>query len=84
MFCISSALVCKRLLSTGPTGNVAGLSGKLLKIQRTQSPKQKLSLNQLVFGQSFTDHMLTVEWQAGKGMLNMQLESSGAWTDGIL
>jgi branched-chain amino acid aminotransferase len=34
-----------------------------LIIKPTQNPKPLLPNNQLVFGQSFTDHMLTIEWK---------------------
>lgn len=45
----------------------AGLDPSLLRVTRTQSPKQKLPNDQLVFGKTFTDHMLCIEWDAEKG-----------------
>lgn len=45
----------------------APLDASKLKITRTTSPKEKLPNDQLVFGKTFTDHMLEVEWTAEKG-----------------
>lgn len=38
-----------------------------LQIELTKQPREKPDNNTLVFGKSFTDHMLTVEWDAEKG-----------------
>ncbi|XP_062918830.1 branched-chain-amino-acid aminotransferase, cytosolic-like [Mobula hypostoma] len=38
-----------------------------LQIELTKQPKEKPDSNKLVFGKSFTDHMLTVEWDAENG-----------------
>ncbi|GMM37820.1 branched-chain-amino-acid transaminase [Saccharomycopsis crataegensis] len=50
-----------RTMSTAP------LDASKLKINKTASPKAKLPNEQLVFGKSFTDHMLTVDWDATTG-----------------
>ncbi|KAL1917373.1 uncharacterized protein VTP21DRAFT_5029 [Calcarisporiella thermophila] len=42
-------------------------SAKDLKITPTSNPKPLVPNNELVFGHTFTDHMLSVEWAAGKG-----------------
>ncbi|KAL7693444.1 putative aminotransferase class IV, branched-chain amino acid aminotransferase II [Plasmopara halstedii] len=38
-----------------------------LQIQRTTNPKVKLPKEELKFGKTFTDHMLEVDWEMGKG-----------------
>ena len=38
-----------------------------IKVEETKSPKPKPDPNELLFGKSFTDHMLTVEWSAEGG-----------------
>ncbi|KAI8923509.1 aminotransferase [Entophlyctis helioformis] len=55
----------------------APLSAKALSVQLTQTPKPKQPLNQLVFGQTFTDHMLTIEWQASKGWAAPKIQPYG-------
>jgi hypothetical protein len=44
------------------------LDGTQLAIKNTTSPKELLSPDKLVFGHTFTDHMLTAEWTASEGM----------------
>jgi len=46
---------------------VAPLSCKQISIETSTSPKQLIPHDQLVFGHTFTDHMLSVEWTASKG-----------------
>lgn len=41
-----------------------------LSIQKTTTPKTLTPNNDLVFGRSFTDHMLTLEWTASEGWLD--------------
>ncbi|DAZ92625.1 TPA: hypothetical protein N0F65_011891 [Lagenidium giganteum] len=38
-----------------------------LKIHRTTKPKAKVAKEKLTFGTTFTDHMLEVDWEKGKG-----------------
>lgn len=38
-----------------------------LQVERTAAPKAKTPLDQLVFGRTFADHMLTVDWEDGAG-----------------
>ncbi|KAI7338957.1 branched-chain amino acid transaminase [Hortaea werneckii] len=40
-----------------------------LEIQKTTTPKPIVPHDQLVFGRTFTDHMMSLEWTAGKGWL---------------
>ncbi|SGZ49070.1 CIC11C00000004477 [Sungouiella intermedia] len=45
----------------------APLDASKLKITKTTTPKDKLPNDQLVFGKTFTDHMLEIEWTAADG-----------------
>ena len=47
--------------------NIASLDASKLEIIKTTSPKSKLPNDQLVFGKTFTDHMLEIEWTAKDG-----------------
>lgn len=55
--------VQKKYLST----KLSQINSSALKVIPTTAPKQKLPNSKLVFGHTFTDHMLTVDWNAGKG-----------------
>ncbi|MCJ1308096.1 hypothetical protein MMC25_001747 [Agyrium rufum] len=46
-----------------------GLDPSKLTIEKTQSPKPVLPPEELVFGRTFTDHMLSIEWTASEGWL---------------
>jgi branched-chain amino acid aminotransferase len=41
-----------------------------LVIKRTTTPKAKVPHTKLVFGHTFTDHMLEIDWDAAKGWSN--------------
>ena len=41
-----------------------------LQVFKTTSPKNRIPDDQLIFGKSFTDHMLTVEWASSSGWSN--------------
>ncbi|CCD27188.1 branched-chain-amino-acid transaminase BAT2 NDAI_0J02960 [Naumovozyma dairenensis CBS 421] len=45
----------------------APLDASKLKVTPTSHPTQLKSNDQLIFGKTFTDHMLTIEWTAEKG-----------------
>lgn len=45
----------------------ARLDASKLQITKTTAPREKLPKEQLVFGKTFTDHMLEVEWTASEG-----------------
>ncbi|KAF1779143.1 Aminotransferase, class IV, conserved site [Phytophthora cactorum] len=45
----------------------ADISFANLQVERTSNPKPKLPKEQLKFGKTFTDHMLEVDWELGKG-----------------
>ncbi len=55
---------CKSLYSTESN---TSLSFSKLQIIQNKKVKALTPLNQLVFGQSFTDHMLTIPWSATQG-----------------
>ncbi|KAL2223478.1 cytosolic branched-chain amino acid aminotransferase [Thermoascus aurantiacus ATCC 26904] len=46
-----------------------GLDPSKLTITKTTTPKEPLPPQELVFGKTFTDHMLSVEWTASDGWL---------------
>lgn len=48
-------------------GALAPLSLQGLDVTRTQNPKPLQPLKDLVFGKTFTDHMMSVEWTATEG-----------------
>lgn len=47
--------------------NLAKLDASKLKITKTTSPKTPLPNDKLVFGQTFTDHMLSIKWNNQSG-----------------
>eukprot|EP01094_Clydonella_sp_ATCC50884_P014184 TRINITY_DN2453_c0_g1_i1.p1 TRINITY_DN2453_c0_g1~~TRINITY_DN2453_c0_g1_i1.p1 ORF type:complete len:415 (+),score=144.48 TRINITY_DN2453_c0_g1_i1:51-1247(+) len=51
-----------RSLASRAFASAAPLDHTKLQIERTTKPGQKLPKEELVFGRTFTDHMLTVEW----------------------
>ena len=52
----------KRVFST-----LSPLSSSLLKITKTTTPKPKLANDKLIFGKTFTDHMLEIDWDVNSG-----------------
>ena len=52
---------------------MASLDASKLEIIKTTTPKTKLPNDQLVFGKTFTDHMLEVEWTAEAGWGNPKI-----------
>jgi len=52
-------------------------TAKTLQIQETTKPKVKQAHNELVFGKTFTDHMLVCEWEAGEGWKNPSIVPYG-------
>ena len=41
-----------------------------LKIVKISAPKEKTKLENLVFGRTFTDHMLSIDWNTTDGWAN--------------
>ena len=60
------ALGGHRLFSLEPPASTE-LSSKSVKFTLTKTPKPLVPLKELVFGRTFSDHMLTVDWSAPKG-----------------
>lgn len=56
--------ILSRMSSTAAS---APLDASKLVIHKTENPKQKLPNEKLVFGRSFTDHMLEVPWHKTSG-----------------
>ncbi|BCR84926.1 branched-chain amino acid aminotransferase, cytosolic [Aspergillus chevalieri] len=46
---------------------LAALDASKLSVTKTSTPKEIISPKDLVFGKTFTDHMLSIEWNAGSG-----------------
>lgn len=46
---------------------LSGLDASKLVISKTTNPKTKLANDELVFGKTFTDHMLEIEWTQKEG-----------------
>ena len=44
-----------------------------LQVQKTTTPKELMSNNELVFGRYFTDHMLSLEWTASNGWMDPRI-----------
>ncbi|KAK9366580.1 aminotransferase [Lipomyces kononenkoae] len=59
------------LSSSEPTG--APLSAANISIEKTVAPKKKLSPSKLVFGHTFTDHMVQIPWNATDGWLTPKI-----------
>lgn len=74
------ALLFKPLAFTNQIRTMSALSAAKVNITKTSSPKEKLPNDKLVFGQSFTDHMLTVDWDAESGWGTPQIHPFGPIT----
>lgn len=60
----SSSTMAARLYSTS---KLAEMDASKLTITKTTTPKELIPPKDLVFGHTFTDHMLTCEWTAEEG-----------------
>ncbi|WWC62927.1 branched-chain amino acid aminotransferase [Kwoniella dejecticola CBS 10117] len=56
-----------RDVMTGEIIQLPDIDPSLLKISKTTSPKKPLPPSKLVFGKTFTDHMLTINWNSANG-----------------
>jgi hypothetical protein len=76
----ASALVRRSLLGTWraqkslgitarlySTARLQGLDASQLSITKTTTPKELVPPEELIFGHTFTDHMLSCEWTASQG-----------------
>ncbi|ODV87081.1 hypothetical protein CANARDRAFT_26513 [[Candida] arabinofermentans NRRL YB-2248] len=59
------------------SSQIAPLDSSKLRIELNKNPKTKLPNDQLIFGQSFTDHMLTIEWNESTGWSNPEIKPYG-------
>ncbi|GMF04614.1 unnamed protein product [[Candida] boidinii] len=59
------------------SSTLAKLDSSKLKITKTENPKEKLPNDQLVFGKSFTDHMLSIEWDQKSGWAAPEIKPYG-------
>lgn len=66
-----------RSFSTTSTRFSAGMDASKLQITKTTSPKPRQEPKDLVFGHTFTDHMLTVEWTQKDGWAAPQIQPYG-------
>lgn len=53
--------------SKDPFAHLPGIEPSLLTVERTTSPREKKEKSTLVFGQTFTDHMLHCDWDHEAG-----------------
>ncbi|KAJ5238645.1 hypothetical protein N7468_003264 [Penicillium chermesinum] len=63
----TSRLRLRNFSSTASVAQLAALDPSKLTVTKTQSPKKLTPPNELVFGKTFTDHMVSVEWTATEG-----------------
>ncbi|BGP34074.1 branched-chain-amino-acid transaminase bat2 [Rhodotorula toruloides] len=74
-------------VGTAAPGSVDGFSGEVVRgadidpsqlvIEKTTSPKTIPPASQLVFGRTFTDHMLCIPWNSQKGWGTPQIQPYG-------
>lgn len=48
-----------------------------LKIMKTERPREKIDKDKLVFGKTFTDHMIEIEWTQAGGWNNPLIKPFG-------
>lgn len=56
------------------TAKLQALDASQLSITKTTTPKELVAPEGLVFGHTFTDHMLSCEWTASQGRELQQLQ----------
>ncbi|KAJ5907943.1 Branched-chain-amino-acid aminotransferase [Penicillium taxi] len=68
---LQSQTIASRLLqksfSATTAAQLAQLDASKLTVTKTQTPKTITPPKELVFGKTFTDHMLSIEWTANEG-----------------
>ncbi|KAG7529412.1 hypothetical protein FFLO_05684 [Filobasidium floriforme] len=62
---------------TGEVISLPDLDASLVKITNSATPKTPLPPSKLVFGKTFTDHMLTVDWNSNTGWAEPKIETYG-------
>jgi branched-chain amino acid aminotransferase len=68
------AFTASAVASMAAAGGLAPLSASKLTILETKSPKKQQPLKELVFGRSFTDHMLSIDWDQQTGWHPPQIQ----------
>jgi len=69
----SAKVLSSRFYSTA----VAPLDASKLEINASKNKKPLQENSQLVFGKTFSDNMLTIEWEAGKGWAKPEIKEYG-------
>ena len=59
------------------SSQLAPLDASKLEVEKSTKQKTLQANSELVFGKAFTDHMLTVEWEAGKGWGKPEIKEYG-------
>lgn len=72
--CFSSSVSSKSSSKPGYNGKI---DPSKTEVTRTKNPKAKVPLQDLVFGRSFTDHMLSIDWSEDKGWGNPKITPYG-------
>ncbi|KAJ6085911.1 Branched-chain-amino-acid aminotransferase [Penicillium sp. IBT 16267x] len=63
----ASRLWQRNFSATASAAQLAGLDASKLSVAKTQTPKELTPNKDLVFGKTFTDHMISIEWTAEDG-----------------
>jgi len=70
--CTLKRPACVRSLSALP-----GIDPTNIRVTKTTTPREKVAKEKLVFGQTFTDHMLTVDWHQDRGWARPEITPYG-------
>ncbi|KAI9677058.1 MAG: Mitochondrial branched-chain amino acid (BCAA) aminotransferase [Caeruleum heppii] len=60
-------------VSSASTPKLADIDASQLSVTKTTTPKDLVPPEELVFGRTFTDHMLSLEWTASQGWLSPRI-----------
>lgn len=71
---------CMNIVRRLSTKTMASLDASKLVINRTSTPKTLPPADQLVFGKTFTDHMLVVDWTAAEGWGTPEIKPYGPFS----
>jgi branched-chain amino acid aminotransferase len=73
----TAARVCALARRAAATTTTAGIDATKTVVHRTSTPKNKVPIEQLAFGRTFTDHMLSIDWTARGGWQAPQITPFG-------
>lgn len=65
----------KFIRSSLSTSNVAVIDAAGIIIEKTNNPKEKLPKEELLFGKSFSDHLVQIDWTSAKNSWSKPLIS---------